>query len=183
MCRPGFFSWGAGGGREPLGPAPAAPAFPSWPRPCGGGGDPALQTKVNCFRCSRAWPPAPAPCAQVLRGLCSRGRAPEQHRPGYGWKGAGEREQEHNGRQPWGRVAGMWTLQGSFGFWLRPTGCQDFLFSTCIHFSFPLSLCLPLEGWLWSVLFARTVCIHSAKDLGLSLLRECLGRLDGRWWN
>lgn len=107
---------GRGGGREPLGPAPAAPAFPSWPRPCGGGGDPALQTKVNCFRCSRAWPPAPAPCAQVLRGLCSRGRAPEQHRPGYGWKGAGEREQEHNGRQPWGRVAGMWTLQGSFGF-------------------------------------------------------------------
>lgn len=118
-----------------------------------GGGDPALQTKVNCFGSSWAWPcttaaqpPLPGLRAQTFeasfaailwkcgRGLFMDGEVGERQRTQpsstWGWQECG------------GGGAGPWIL-----FWPRPPSCQNFSFSVSIHSSFPRHcIYLPVKG-------------------------------------
>ena len=142
MCGPGF-------------PSPPPHSLPQRPLLCPGslslvgGGDPALQTKVNCFSFSWAWPThggSPAASARStcpdLGGLLLFDPLKEWQRPVGEWECQGETEKAAH---LYLGLAGMWRgLRGSpwILFWPRPTGRQGLSFSTCIYLSFPLSLCL-----------------------------------------
>lgn len=94
-----------------------------------------------------AWLPPLALCTQVCWGLLSRSPPEEGNRPVYDQWGVGERA---NTALASLGLGGMWRWRHRVLFWLRPEACQDFTFSTSIHFIFPLPL-------YWSSIKRETV--------------------------
>lgn len=166
---------------------PQQPRFPQFPSAMGGG-DPALQTKVNCFSSSWAWPmhcssPAASPCSAHtdLGGLLRCNPPEEWKRPVYGWEGRGE---TGNATLVYLGVAGMWRGRGG------ASRLPGFLFLYLQPFIFPppplfVFHCKGDSQWsffCWYNMHSPAcLSIHSANHLGLSFLREYMGGRDSRW--